>query len=102
MMQEMQTIVAKNDGQEKKISNEGFAVLLALARRPLTADELRASVGMSSSEVERTLNRFRLAGMVVDSASVVFPSSARSISLTSQGELALFREMEKMCELPER
>ena len=102
MMQEMQSFEAKDAGQKKRVSNQSFAVLLALARRSLTIDELRASLGTSGPELKQTLDRLRSDGMVVDSLEVEHRFHGLGLCLTGQGERTLLREMEQMCELPER
>jgi len=102
MIQEIQTIEAKDFGRERRVSKQGFAVLLALARRSLTVDELGASLGLSGQELQRTLDRLLSDGMVIDSSEVERLSLGHSLCLTGRGEHTLFREMEQMCELPER
>ncbi len=102
MMQEIQEIGAKSFGHGSRVSGQGFVVLLALARKPLTNGELHASFGMKPSEFGQLLDqlrRNRLVGVVseLDGSGV-----KQTLCLTDEGERVLLREMEQMCELPER
>jgi DNA-binding transcriptional ArsR family regulator len=102
MMQEIQEIGAKSLGHRSRVSGQSFVVLLALARKPLTDGDLHASFGMNPSELGQLLDRLRrnhLVDMVseFDGSGVV-----QTLCLTDEGEKVLLREMEQMCELPER
>ena len=102
MMQEIQETEAERFGNRRRVSKQSFAVLLALARKPLTDRELRTTIGMSPSEFEQQLDRLRR-NHLVDMLSEVDGTSVRkAILLTDEGERVLLREMEHMCELPER
>lgn len=102
MMQETQTIGTKGVGQERRVSRKGFAVLFALARGSLTTEELRVSLRVDREELEQTLERFKVDGMVICSSAGRGTRVERIIRMTDQGELILLRELEQMCELPER
>jgi DNA-binding transcriptional ArsR family regulator len=102
MMQEIQEIGAKSFGHGSRVSGQSFVVLLALARKPLTEGELCASFGMNPSEFGELLDRL-LRNRLVDVVSEVEGRGVgQTLCLTNKGEIVLLREMEQMCELPER
>ena len=102
MMQEIQEIGAKSFGRGSRVSGQSFVFLLALARKPLTNEELRASFGMSLSEFGQLLNRLRRSRLVDAVSEPDERGAGQTLCLTDEGERALLCEMEQMCELPER
>ena len=102
MMQEIQAFGANGVGQERRVSRKGFAVLFALARGSLTVEQLRIRLRVDGAELEHTLERFGTDGMVVCSSAGRGTRVPGVIRLTDLGELILLRELEQMCELPER
>jgi DNA-binding MarR family transcriptional regulator len=101
-MQEIQGTEAKNFGRGTGVSNQSFAVLLALARKPLTDGELGTTFGVNPSELGRLIDRLRK-NCLVDAVSDFDERGARqALCLTDNGEMVLLHEMERMCELPER
>lgn len=78
---------------------ERFAVLLALARRSFTYEELCSTLRMDPSRFKRLFDRLWKGGLV--SANECEPDGVQSLHLTEEGEGILMREMERMCELPE-
>jgi len=101
MMQGIQEIEAKSLGRGR-VSGQSFAVLLALARKPLTNWELRASIGMNSTEFGQLLDRLRRNRLVGVVSEPDERGLRQTLCLTDEGERVLLREMEQMCELPER
>ncbi|MGD0318313.1 MAG: hypothetical protein ABSB56_01265 [Nitrososphaerales archaeon] len=102
MMQEIQEIGAKSFGHGSRVSGQGFVVLLALARKPLTNGELHASFGMKPSEFGQLLDRLRRNRLVGVVSELDGSGVKQTLCLTDEGERVLLREMEQMCELPER
>jgi hypothetical protein len=102
MKQEIQTVGAPDFGQDRYLPKQRFAVLLALARKSLTSGELRASLGVGASEFKELVEGLHREYMV-DVVSQLEGSQVReTLRLTEEGELALLRTLEKMCELPEQ
>ncbi|MGD0476822.1 MAG: hypothetical protein ABSB29_01495 [Nitrososphaerales archaeon] len=101
-MQEIQEIGAKSFGHGSRASGQSFAVLLALARKSLTNEELRASFGMNPSEFGQLLDRLRRNRLVGVVSELDGRGVRKTLRLTDEGERVLLREMEQMCELPER
>ena len=100
MMQEIQEIGQDEFGPGNGVSHEGFAVLLALARKPMSESELRNTLGLSPPKFRQLLNRLH-------KGSLVRPGRREeglldTLCLTEDGESALLNEMEQMCELPEK
>jgi transcription initiation factor IIE alpha subunit len=102
MMQEIQEIEAKSLGHGSRVSGQSFAVLLALARKPLTSEELHTSFGMNSAEFGQVLDRLRRNSLVGVVSELDVRGFRQTLCLTDEGERVLLREMEQMCELPER
>ena len=102
MMQEIQEIGAKSSGHGSRVSGQSFVVLLALARKSLTDGELRASFGMKPPEFWQLLDRLRRNRLVKVVSELDGRSVRQTLCLTEEGERVLLREMEQMCELPER
>jgi len=101
-MQEIQETVADGFSHNRRALNQSFAVLLALTRKPLTSSELRPTFGMNLSEFSLLLGRLRTDGLV-DAVEVTEEEGIRQVlRLTDKGGRVLLREMEQMCELPER
>jgi DNA-binding MarR family transcriptional regulator len=100
-MQEIQEIGAKCLSHGSRVSGQSFAVLLALARKPLTEGELRASFGINLSEFVQLLDGLRGNRLVRVVSEFDGRSFRRTLSLTEEGERVLLGEMEQMCELPE-
>lgn len=101
MMQEIQEIEAKGFGQVSRVSSQGFAVLLALARKSLTEGELLATFGISLSEFGQSLDRLRKDRLLGAVSELDGENVRQVLCLTDEGEKVLLREMEQMCELPE-
>lgn len=102
MMQEIQEIEAKSFGHGSRVSSQSFAVLLALARKPLTSGELHVSFGMNPSEFGQLLDRLRRNRLVGAVSELDQRGARQTLCLTDEGERVLLNEMEQMCELPER
>jgi len=102
MMQEIQEIEAKSFGHGSRVSGQSFVVLLSLARKPLTKGELRASFGVDPSEFGQLLDRLRRNRLVDVVSETDGRGAMQALCLTDEGERVLLREMEQMCELPER
>lgn len=102
MMQEIQEIGAKSLGHGSKVSGQSFVVLLALARKSLRNDELSASFGMNPTELEQLLGRLHRSHLVDVVSEFDGRGVTQTLCLTDEGERVLLREMEQMCELPER
>ncbi len=102
MMQEIQEIGAKSFGHRNRVSGQSFAVLLALARKSLTDGELRTSFGINPSEFGQLLDRLRRNRLVRVVSELDRRGVMQTLCLTDEGEKVLLREMEQMCELPER
>ncbi len=102
MMQEIQEIGAKSFGHGSRVSGQSFAVLLALARKPLTNGELGASFGINPSEFGQLVDRLRSNRLVKMASEPDGIGVMQTMCLTDEGERVLLREMEQMCELPER
>ncbi|MGP8125387.1 MAG: hypothetical protein ACLQEQ_05895 [Nitrososphaerales archaeon] len=101
MMQEIQ-VGAKSIGQRSMVSSQSFAVLLALARKPLTDGQLRATIGMSPIESGLLLDRLRR-NLLVSAVSESEEGGVKlTLCLTDEGERVLLRQMEQMYELPEK
>jgi transcription initiation factor IIE alpha subunit len=101
-MQEIQEIGAKSFGHGSRVSGQSFVVLLALARKPLTSGELHASFGMNPSEFGQLLSRLQTNHLVGVVSELDGMDVEQTLCLTDEGERVLLREMEQMCELPER
>jgi DNA-binding transcriptional ArsR family regulator len=101
-MQEIQEIGAKSFSHGSKVSGRSFVVLLALVRRSLTYGELRSSFGTSPSELGQLLDRLRRNRLVAVVSELDGNGAIQALRLTEEGERVLLREMEQMCELPER
>lgn len=102
MMQEIQEIGAKSFGQRNGVSSQSFAVLFALTRKPLTGGELRTAIGIIPSEFGQLLDRLRKERLVSVVPERDGGGYGQTLCLTDEGERILLREMEQMCELPER
>lgn len=101
MKQEVQTVGAPDFGRDRYLPKQSFAVMLALARKPLTSGELRASLGVGASEYGELLEGLHR-DYLVDVVSQLEGNQVReTLRLTDEGELALLRTLERMCELPE-
>jgi len=101
-MQEIQEIGAKSFGQKSRVSNQSFAVLLALARKPLTDGELMATLEMSPFESGQILDRLRRNRLVRAVSERDVGGAKSAMCLTEDGMRLLLRQLEQMCELPER
>jgi len=102
MMQEIQEIEAKSFGPISRVSDQSFIVLLALARKSLSNEELHTSFEMDSLELGQVLYRLRRSHLVDVVSELDGTSVMQAMCLTDEGERVLLREMEQMCELPER
>jgi len=102
MMQEIQEIGAKSFGHGGRVSGQSFVVLLALARKSLTNAGLCASFGINPSEFDQLLDRLRRSHLVDVVSESDGSTVMQTLRLTDEGERVLLREMEQMCELPER
>ena len=98
---QVQEAASERTGDSGGVSRQAFSILLAMARRSFTKDELRVTFGMTSSEVVPlldSLHRKRLVTVLPGSDCADFEVALR---LTELGEKTLLHEMERMCELPE-
>jgi len=102
MMQEIQGIEARSSGRGSRVSGQSFVVLFALARKPFTSGELRASFGMNPSEFGQLLDQLRRSHLVDVVSESDWSGVTQTLCLTDEGERILLRKMEQMCELPER
>ena len=100
MMQEIQEIGQDEFGPENEVSHEGFAALLALARKPISDSELRSTLGLHPSEFRLLLDELRMGNLVMLGGQE--EGLLENLCLTEDGEKALLHEMEQMCELPEK
>ena len=101
-MQEIQEVGARSSGHGSRVSGQCFVVLLALARKSLTNGELHTSFGMNPHELGQVLDRLRRSHLVDAVSELDGRGVMQALYLTDEGERALLREMEQMCELPER
>jgi len=101
MMQQIQ-VEAESLGRGSRVSSESLAVLLALARKSFTIGELGATLGMNPSEFGHLVDRLCKKRFVDTAYESDGDRAIQTLHLTDKGEQALLREMEQMCELPER
>jgi len=101
-MQEIQETEPRVLGRSSRVSNQGFPVLLALARKSLTKGELNRALGMNASESALLLGRLERSRLIQVGSETDEDRDGQPLSLTCEGERVLLHEMEQMCELPER
>jgi len=85
-----------------RIQSQSFVVLLALARKPLTEGELRTTFESNPSELGELLDRLRKRCLISATTEPERGEFRQELCLTTEGERVLLRELEQMCELPEK
>ena len=84
------------------VAGRSFEALFALAGSDsMDADSLGRRLGLAKGDCERLVAALQRA-YLVDAVSLLEGSAVKeSLRLTEEGEAALLRSLERMCELPE-